>query len=302
MAALCTAGGRRRGKEAYEAHTKRAPRRQRRGAPPVLRGRRRGDAARFDSLHAADARVRAPTGKGTHLDGPSRCPWTAARSTGRRVERRVAAARARRAAGNCCAGRRGRAATRTTRPRSCGTHLVGCLPCRDADGKLSAKVAGRCVSLLRARRRPAARVALPFAARDVPHGARGRGGCRRPSASGCRRPCSGAVRGAPLADAFVGRRVRGQGRGPASSRRRRRGAASASTRGSSAPVVLMPSVGAALLEAARGDARRGWPCVLSASTEVVAPGRCRFLDDDVASLPGALRGALEAARRRPSTE
>ena len=57
------------------------------------------------------------------------------------------------------------------------------------------------------------------------------------------------------------------------------------------------SVGAALLEAAAAtpELDEGWPCVLSASTEVVAPGRCRFLDDDVASLPEALRGALEAA-------
>ena len=46
---------------------------------------------------------------------------------------------------------------------------------------------------------------------------------------------------------------------------------------------------------ATAELDEGWPCALSASTEIVAPGRCRFLDDDVASLPEALRGALEAA-------
>ena len=287
-------------KEAYEAHTKRAHD----GNAEELRlffevG---ADEQRPGLIHCTlPTRVRAPTGKGTHLDGPfllsvdrgsldGTHAWNAALLQHGLGELLVKLLRW---AARACRDADDKAKVL----RDAFSRLPPLT--RDADGKLSTTVAGASVSLHAldgAIRRESLLPCLPLGTFRTAREARW-----VPPAFGERVPApvlKELFGGAPLATHLLGDAFADKGTwaGVVAAPAPRRGVR-LDARLVGACGVDASSVGAALLEAAAATSEldEGWPCVLSASTEVVAPGRCRFLDDDVASLPEALRGALEAA-------
>ena len=247
-------------------------------------------------------RVRAPTGKGTHLDGPfllsvdrgsldGTHAWNAALLQHGLGELLVKLLRW---AARACRDADDKAKVL----RDAFSRLPPLT--RDADGKLSATVAGATVSLHAldsALRRESLLPCLPLGTFRTAREARW-----VPPAFAERVPApvlKDAVRGRAaredlLGDAFADN----AGRGPASSRRRRRLARRPRRR------AARRRLWCRCVERRRGAPRgRGRDAELDAGLAVrsfgVDGGRragcCRFLDDDVASLPEALPLALEAA-------
>ena len=289
-------------REAYEAHTKRSHD----GNDEELRlffevG---ADETRPGLIHCTlPTRVRAPTGRGTHLDGPfllsvdrgsldGTHAWNAALLQNGLGE---LFAKLLRWAAKAC-----RAAEDQDKAKVL-KDAYGRLPAlvRDAEGRLSTTVAGAPVALHAldsALKREALLPCLPLGTFKTAREARW-----VPSAFSERVPAP-VLRelfgGAPLATHLLGDAFADPGTwaGVISAPAPRKGVR-VNARLVKACGGELAGIGAALLEAAAAtkELDEAWPCVLAASTEIVAPGRCRFLDDDVAALPEALRAALEAA-------